>query len=421
MRRTARRLLPNELLRRVYRLEAAHYLAGLDVSIDQSKKTIIAINHFWNQDLRALAQASTEYNFVVVDAPILFKGAKLYFSGDVQDMRVPYLSEPVEHRLCWRTECRYILNLLLERFGVDLVIAPDDAFYWFRELTDLLHDRGTPVVIVEKEGTRNSYLMEAESRRVRENAPCKADRVYVWSERQRLYWNKAGVVYDKIELLGQPRSDLFHTEERRDLDTMFSQVRPIVTLFSYEDDAYIMPELARAEGLNWLEMKAATHDAFAAVASQHPQYNYVIKTHPQQADLDMLKDRYQLDNLIVLGGSSTANELLRRSELIIAFQTTGVIEAMFLNKPIIYTHWDPLLKRLEDELLPFHRAPGIVVVRSCDELRVGMENFLEGRRNAFHFPESEINSRNRFVNEYFFNPDGHVCERFFASVGILLK
>jgi CDP-glycerol glycerophosphotransferase (TagB/SpsB family) len=309
-----------------------------------------------------------------------------------------------------------IFDRLRSRFGIDLIITPSDEFYWIREFITVAKEQGVRTVIVDKEGTKSPQYFEAQSARTRRCAPCISHHVYVWSERQRQYWDKIGVVDKNISIIGQPRSDLFYIEKKNEVDRLFSKTQPLVTFFSYEDNAYIPVDIAYREGVTWGKMKTETHDELYRLAQRYRNYNFVVKTHPQQMDLEELQAKYRLENFRVIGGSSVANELIQRSELIIAFQTTAIIEAMFLNKAIIYTYWDPLIPRFREDLLPFHKAKGILVARSLEEFRRMCQRFLGGDRSQFNFSKEELKERDRFVNEYLYRPDGHVCERFYRSV-----
>ena len=404
----------------IYRRFVKTYINGLHPEFDAAKKTIIALNHFYDQDLRALARANTEYNFIIVGAPQLARGGKLFFSDPVIHMNAPYTDESETNRTAWRKECAYIFDLLNDRFNIGLMITPSDIFWWIRELIAVAHDRGIKTVVIDKEGLISPFDFDAEAERIRTRAPFISDHIYVWSDRQRKYWNKIGVSDDRITILGQPRSDLFHHEHNRQVDSFFDATRPIITLFSYEDTAYIPPYKA-ANGLTWKPIKTETHDFVFQLAKKHPEYNFVIKTHPQQSDLAALQESYQNSNVAVIGGAAVANELIQRSELIIAFQTTGVIEAMFMDKRVLYTHWDPTYQKIIDDVLPFHNAPGIKSAGSFKVFQEVCERFFSGDRSDFSFSPEDIADRNAFVDTYLYRPDGRVCERFFETIGRFVK
>ncbi|MEZ5357629.1 MAG: hypothetical protein R3F48_02280 [Candidatus Zixiibacteriota bacterium] len=400
----------------IYRQLVKKYISGLDYTIDPTKKTILALNHFYDQDLRALANANSDYNFIVVDAPQLARGGKLYYDSDVIRMEVPYSDTSDKNRLMWRDECRYIFDSLNRRFNIDIIITPSDIFWWIRELITVAKENGVKTVVIDKEGLISPFDFDAEAKRIRERAPFMSDHIYVWSDRQRQYWNKIGVSDDKITILGQPRSDLFHHEHNRVVDSYFQTPQPLITFFSYEDTAYIPPYLIK-QGLTWQVMKKQTHDFVYELSKRNPHYNFVIKTHPQQSDLAALQERYSGDNIAVIGGAQIANELIQRSELIIAFQTTGVIEAMFMNRRVIYTYWDPNYEQLRDDVLPYHDAPGIIPIGDFNEFKIVCTDFFTGDTARFEFDDKAIQARDAFVDTYLYRPDGRVCDRFFATIG----
>jgi hypothetical protein len=413
-------MLPVKFARRLYRHEALNYITGLRPEYDSSKKTILAINHLFDQDLEALATANSEYNFIIVDFAALLKGGKAYFSQAVRDIRAPYESEPLETRMLFRQECRLLFDRLRERFQPKLILTANDNFAFIREFIHAAHERGVPTIILDKEGTISPHSFEAEAKRAREYTPCISDHVFVWSHRQKDYWQNRGVAAGRITVVGQPRSDLFFARADDTVSGYFDSRQPLITLFSYFDTAYI-PDQDVQRGLSWTKMKTQTHREFHRLAQAHPEYNFVIKCHPQQLDIEDIAQRYQAPNLRVIGGARIANELIQQSELIIAFQTTSVIEAMFLEKQVIYTAWDENYLPLADDLLPFHDAAGIVMAETFEGFREVCRRFFSGDNSDFRFTSADIAARDSFVNLYFYKPDGHVCERFFHEVGGLVE
>jgi len=418
---TVKALLPRPLLNRLYRRRAHNYIARQNPRYDPHKKTILAINHFYDQDLRALKFACVDYNFVVADGPTLARGARLFFPEDVIQLNAPYESTPNADRLAWHAECRIMFQALDEKFHISLMLLPSDTFWWVRELIAVAREHGVKTVVIDKEGIISPYDFDAAADRISRMAPFISDHIFVWSERQKRFWNKIGVPDDRITILGQPRSDLFYAEHRKDVDALFASPKPLVTFFSYMTDAYIPVEAAVTEKLTWGAMRDQTHDEVRRLAGKFPAYNFVIKTHPQQPDIDNLRVRYERTNLRVVGGSALANELIQRSELIIGFQTTAVIEAMFMGRRVIYTYWSELLPRFEKDLLPFHDAPGICTARSYDDLRRICERFFAGDTTIFDFSPDTLAARGRFVDEYLYRPDGHACRRFFEMIGRFMK
>lgn len=415
-----RKMLPRELIRHIGRRHIARYLDSLHSDYSPDRKTIVVINHLYDQDVRALVKANRKYNLVIINGAELTKVNSLYFSTPVRQMEVPYESETPKHRALYRQECHLILDRLEHRFQPRLLLTGSDNYCFVRELIAVARERGLPTVVFDKEGIISPYDFEAEAKRIQKLAPFMSDHIFVWSERQRQFWNRVGVAESDITVIGQARSDLFHCEQSRDVDRYFPVSQPLITLFSYENVAY-MPMAVLHEGVSWNEMKRQTHDCVYTLAQKHPEYNFVIKTHPQQSDLSELQSTYRLDNLAVIGGASVANELIQRSELIIAFQTTAVIEAMLMKKRLIYTAWDRHYPRFRKDILPFHDACGLVVADTYYHFQQICERFFAGDYCDFELTAEATAARDRFVEGYLHKSDGHVCERFFEAIERFVK
>jgi hypothetical protein len=417
----ARHFLPRPIVRVLYRWMAQRYIAGLRPVWDPDRPTILVINHLYDQDLRALRHANRRYNLVVVDFEIMFKSGKLYFSKPVRALLSPYDGEPEGRRLAYRAECRLMFAALRRRFHPAVILTPSDNFAFIREFLTAAREVGVPTVVYDKEGTISPYALAGHAARIRHFAPFMSDHLFVWSRRQVQFWNNIGVPASRITVVGQARSDLFFAEASRDVDRLFSVVRPLITCFSFDDKAYIPPEYLD-RGITWRQLKSEIMADLMALAAANPGYNFVVKAHPQQLDLEALQRQYRRDNLVVVGGAQIGNELIQRSELIIAFQTTAVIEAMLLKRRVIYTAWDETYNQLLlDDLLPFHRAEGIVIARTRAQFNDVCRRFFAGDLSDFDFSPEQETAREQFVNEYLYKPDGHVCERFFAELDRFLN
>lgn len=412
--------LPLIIKKKIYRYLSLQYINKINISIDKDRKTILAFNHHFDQDIKALAQANTEYNFVDIHCSTLFKGAKQFFSEEVQGLMTPYSSENPVNLAEYRQECEVIFSALRDKFGVNLVVTASDNYYWIRELIAVARKHGVKTIVLDKEGLISPYDFGALVKRIHSNAPFMSDHIFVWSERQRDFWSMAGAKIEDITVIGQPRSDLFFRPMSYVVDRFFNKIRPIITFYTYADDAYIPFEMLATKRISWGDMKIKTQEFLLEIAISHPEFNFVIKAHPQQLDLYELQKKFDRANVRVIGGSNISNELIVRSELIIAFQTTAVLEAMFMNKNVIYTGWDPAEELLKGKILPFKEAPGIVVARTFEQFKTVCMRFFAGDKCDFEFSEEVKAQRAAMVSEFFHKTDGQVCNRFYMGVKSLL-
>jgi len=81
-----KKILPPKVTVLIYRIFAIRYINGLKCDRHQSRKTVLVLNHYYDQDVKAITLANDKYNLLVVNTAILFKGAKVFFSKGVIDL-----------------------------------------------------------------------------------------------------------------------------------------------------------------------------------------------------------------------------------------------------------------------------------------------------------------------------------------------
>ena len=171
LKRLLRIVLPWSALRLIYRLHAYRYIQRLRVKLDPSRKTVLVLNHFYDQDVRALGLANDRYNRVPIDTVTLFRGAKIYFNREIQGLHAPYATADPNMVAEYRKECRRIIELLDRKLNIGVIVSASDIFYWIRELIVVARERGIRTVILDKEGTLSPHDFYTEAERIRANAP----------------------------------------------------------------------------------------------------------------------------------------------------------------------------------------------------------------------------------------------------------
>jgi hypothetical protein len=376
---------------------------------------VAVIDHNFIQDIDALKRqaASAGINLIAFWYEPFYKLAEQYFPEHIRDGS--YLT--VEMQECAR-RYRRLLVLLLAVWrpwrSVSCLLMPSDSFFWIRELVVLLKEYGIPCVVIDKEGTISPHSMEFHSRQISERYPFISDYIIVWSERQKAFWMRTGVVEEKIFIAGQPRSDFFFD---RDAWLPKKQLpcgdKHMVLFFTFETDAY-----APVPGDHiWSELRNDLHSELIALAGRYPEICFVVKTHPQQADRFAVEREFAasaLSNIKVLHGPEIARHLIVHADLVIGFQTTALIEAMLAEKRVIYTEWSKEVCANQHHLIPFQNAAGIDIVRSRQEFSVLVDGTL--RQHAFAVADDTMDARKRFVDIFIPNADGNASRRVMLQV-----
>ena len=207
------------------------------------KRNILIINHVFDQDIEALQLANREFNFIVFNAAILRFIPAQIFPAEVESYIAynrPSMA-PLKRR--YRKVIDRFTKRLIKKYRLVAVISPSDNFFYVRELIPALHEHGVPYYVVDKEGTICPAYFTHFAEYIKNNCPLIADHILVWSERQRAFWEKAGVSAQKITVVGQPRSDFWKQEERwkEKTNLRISGLRPeakLLLFFTYDPWAY---------------------------------------------------------------------------------------------------------------------------------------------------------------------------------------
>ncbi len=407
----------------VVRLTILYVYIYRTVAKDESRSNkfsglnILIVNHHFDQDIGAIADANKVHRIKVVDHRKLFGLANCFFAPAERDGRVPYDKLRIKARLNYRKQAKRIITLVRRYFPFDVMVTPSDLFFWIREVIYELKEMNIPTIVVDKEGTISPHSLRVHSLKVKERFPFISDKILVWSERQKEFWIRCGVGEKSIEVVGQPRSDFFFKKDKwkTKKDLGLSNERRVVLLFTYDSGAYIPLELFRG-GFNWTEMRTETHQVIKKLAEEYPQIDFVVKIHPQQRDVSSILNDFSNagHNIKLIRGSSVSNQLLVNSDIIVGFQTTALLEAMFLQVPILYTFWGKCVNEFAEELIPFHKTGDVEIVRSADELRKKIKYYIDTQAPVIA-PYARENA-DKFIKDYFYMPNGHAGERTLRAV-----
>ncbi|MHC4395568.1 MAG: CDP-glycerol glycerophosphotransferase family protein [Planctomycetota bacterium] len=394
--------------RTFYKDKTGHEFSGLNILI---------VNHHFEQDIDAIVDANKTHRIRVVDNRKLFGLSNCYFAPEEKTGNVIYDKIRTKAKEGYRRQARRIIKLIRRYFPFDVMVVPSDIFFWIREVIYELKEMNIPTIVVDKEGIITPYSFRVHSLEIKERFPFICDRMMVWSERQKQFWIRCGVEEKFIEVIGQPRSDFFFKKNkwktRKELG--LSDDRKVVLFFAYDQCAYIPAELFE-QGFSWKEMRTETHNTIKKLAREYPQIDFIIKTHPQARDFGLILNDFSkaTHNIKLMGGSSISNHLLVNADIIIGFQTTALIEAMFFKVPILYTFWTASAESFAKELIPFHKSGGVEVIGNAEELEKRTKNFIETQSETVTPYMGE--KRVKFIEKYFYTANGQTGERLLEAI-----
>lgn len=384
--------------------------------MNKQGKPIVVIDHAFVQDIDALMFQARNFGINLIRIPFqpICRVAQLFFSPKIQDG-----SYYAESMAIPKKKYHIFLNKFLLQWNVQSKICcfltPSDSFFWIRELITILKGLGIPCIVIDKEGTISPLSMDIHAKQISEFYPFISDAIIVWSERQHTFWKKTGVPEEKIFVEGQSRSDYFVNKkmwiERGKLPIKHKHY---ILFFTFEVDAYALS----CKKNPWINLRRDAHNSLINFAMKHPEYGFVIKTHPQQVDKFEVQaefEREKLNNIYVFHGADLSRHLIVHSDLVVGFQTTALTESMLAGKNVIYIQWSEDVFEFRDKLIPFHAAQGIHVASTLNEFENLMEAFFNNDR-CFIVTDQIMFLRKPFINIFIPNADGGASYRILNRV-----
>jgi hypothetical protein len=334
-------------------------------------------------------------------------------------------------RELWAARARSLVGDLFGSFQFDVALAPaDDTPYW-RDIALGVEELGVPFVVLFKETTHPPGQLRTIAPLIRRYVPVTARQVLVNSAMTAEYMVACGADAANVHVVGQPRFDVYATP--RTFDRPAGTARRFLFL-TYEFDAY-RPNAVRdgradrvrefliASGghlpatlpppvdQTWLGLRCDTERVLIASAAAEGA-SVVVKPHRQMDQVDLAFDRSFVESQADAMGVSLRyapatdelSPLLAEADVVLGFQTTVLLEAMALEKQVVYATWGGEVDGSDDELIPFAAWGDVIgVARSPDDLRAVLAH-ASGAEAA--------RSRGRARAEEWLGPlDGRAAER----------
>lgn len=376
---------------------------------------LLALNHFFAQDIQSLATSgypgveirTIEYDQLRRLAMDILPPLATAGLGAMDDPR--FLSEREE----WASRLGSIINRAYDRWAFDALIAPSDLFFYVRDLPEVCHALGVTFGVVQKETTISPVTMEKDSRAIMKAAPPIADWMTCCSERNRSFWERCGWTGENITVTGQPRFDFYSQQERW---PSRRNIAPTVLFFSYDLFAYHPTSIDSKPLGAWDDLHRQTEGALWDLARRG--WKVQIKPHPQQsrdARWERIGEALRTlprKSVEIIPSNADTRRLIVAADVVLGFQSTALIEAMTLGRPVIYTGWDPEANRLEDKLIPFPQWEGpVLVVRDSTAL----VRTVEGTRGT-RMADADLQKAQGIIHESLGPVDGNASRRTLDSV-----
>ena len=383
---------------------------------------ILILNHHFDYDIDALiSESNGKHNIKTIRPEYFSEHAELIFPSDVfsSDLTAYHKKKNKKKRLTYRKKARKLFFELYKIFQFDVFISPSSVFFYIRDVLTACDDLNVGIVIFQKELGVAKDNQEHLNFIIKKYFPVHGDVIATCSEDSKNAWIKMGANPKKSSVTGQPRFDYYFN-----LPKKIKTYNKTYLFFSYFLHAYVTSNSTEVDYNPWTELCDNTIECLVKLAIQNPNDKVLIKPHPQQ-DLFSMNRIYNqvknIKNIEILDPKIDSRKILFDSDIIIAFQSSVLLEALILNKKVIYTFWTEEVNKLTKLLLPFHEYDEFLSVSKSKEdfykLLFNPKSIIGGK----NLNSIQIKKRIERFNSFFGDVKGDSSEKVLSLTFEMLK
>lgn len=244
------------------------------------------------------------------------------------------------------------------RCPVDIVLTGNFAYFTEREFATALEQAGTPFVALHKENVRpprrvNEYWFTLYKER---RGKFTGRKILVYNEIERELEIATGVAQrEQVVVTGAPRLDRLHRWRKEYAGKSSRTHKPALLFFAFSrEDKLTAIQRKSAAGvpgnmesmkgdwgkLSWGQFCVDTHRTIFDLARTRPDVSVVVKSKGQSRKLndlmqilDDIKEPQPANLKVVTSGDPY--ELITQCDVVVGFNTTGLLEAVAAGKPVI--------------------------------------------------------------------------------------
>jgi hypothetical protein len=311
--------------------------------------------------------------------------------------------------------CKIFARMLKRSSSSSLILLPKFNDDYLLDLIQAFNEEGWEVIVYDREGTVTPERLRKIAPVVAEMAP-SCNSVVTYNETHLEFFKKvfslSKTPAPDLLALGNPLSDDWFDSTSIPLSNVWpkSSAKKVL-FFAFGAFSYVYDyDYLKGKDQVWGDLLTDIHSTL----NDHFEKNHdewLVYKRALKGDRDYWRGSEQLleqKKVILADPSLNANSLIKSADLIIAFQTTAIIDAMHTNTPIIYCGWGGNYSELRESLINFEKMAlnhEIYYADSPEKLK----EFLSLPMNQFII---NVEGRKKSREVYTHNTDGKVSERF---------
>lgn len=329
-----------------------------------------------------------------------------------------YAEENLANREAYRKDVVPVLLYLKKLFNPKLIASGSLFDHYAVELTSIAKKNGIKWMICEREGTQSEISAEMLAEYMIKHKAVHVDYITTANVLHRRCFRE-GANQDgnlRVELVGELRSDHWVRADYKFDHPNYAEwtkYRKKVLYLAFGMRHFIEPmDHPHIKNANWCQLIDETQEQLFQFAKANPDilvYYKMGHVEPYHKPFIARVGESGLKNIVFLDRAFPCEELLAYVDLIIGFQTTAMIEAMFGQKPIFYTFWGihPEVN-VEKDILPLQNTGAVKTITSAEMLGSSLREWEQGKCAV---SKEELAARRKTREYYFHEPDGFVAER----------
>jgi hypothetical protein len=259
-----------------------------------------------------------------------------------------YISnDPVveQSKLRYRNFLRRVWDHHQAAYRIDAVIGANFGYCIQREFATAVESAGTPFIVVQKENLNASGpARRAVWHRIykEKRGPFGGRKILVYNDIERDLQISSGIIdAQNVIVTGMPRLDKLHRWRRDNTGPAKNIGAPQVLFFAFAPNEKL-PQIQEVGsdvvGRDWGAFWEQTHRAILDLARENPDIQVVVKTKGNARQDTAIYQHFQNGerptNLKIVSGGD-ARSLIIESHVVVGFNTTGLLEAIAVGKPVV--------------------------------------------------------------------------------------
>ena len=319
----------------------------------------------------------------------------------------------------------FFLSITINSKWYACLILPKLNDDWIVDFQLAAKNNNLPIVVNDRESSISPKRMEIYPKQLIEfkNDLNTADYICVNNDMHKEFFIKSGIDQNKLVLTGSPQSDIWNTNrESEQVNGLLSKIditKKNILYLGFGVRTYLN-FYYKNESRTWDEFCKDVHNKLANFIIKNKEtvnVLYKIGSKPARDYWHGFDNFYEKlvsngaeDSLIQVRGKILTPELLPFVDLTISFQTTGVVEAMFEDTPIIYVGWGDLYESIKDTLFDFENS-GVHYASSKEIFEEMLESFSKNK-----LPDMDRSNFEKWKYDFFYKSDGKASKRILECV-----